>query len=342
MVGPEDEVFAITSAGGVIRTSAVEIKQSGRQTMGVRLMNLAEGDSGGPPARNAESVGDCRSGGRPRTGQETSNDQLGQDEEHRGGQETRVYLGRLVVDARRGVRPDRRRRQHGRDPQGRQAPRPRRDPSPGSARPRGPRRDRLQAPGQPPKKETPRAPQSARETPKDDGKADDSTLRIRPSGGDNKPWSRPQSPNGDQARDEPTAAFKAPRLPTPVSAPEPIVTASRPPVEQVASERAGPDDVRAEGLLRAGAAQGPPGAAARRAVVGHEVQLRGVAGVLRRAVRGRGGALRGAVGHGGVRRVRPGRQPAAPRAKAGPRPRSTSPPGSSRCGSSGTRPCWGL
>ncbi|NRQ34315.1 DNA gyrase subunit A [Nonomuraea sp. NN258] len=56
MVNPEDEVFAITSAGGVIRTSAGEIKQSGRQTMGVRLMNLAEGDSVVALARNAESM----------------------------------------------------------------------------------------------------------------------------------------------------------------------------------------------------------------------------------------------------------------------------------------------
>ncbi|MEV0613464.1 DNA gyrase subunit A [Nonomuraea sp. NPDC050404] len=56
MVNPEDEVFAITSAGGVIRTSAGEIKQSGRQTMGVRLMNLAEGDSVVALARNAESL----------------------------------------------------------------------------------------------------------------------------------------------------------------------------------------------------------------------------------------------------------------------------------------------
>ncbi|MFI0420456.1 DNA gyrase subunit A [Spongiactinospora sp. 9N601] len=56
MVSPEDEVFAITSAGGVIRTSAAEIKQSGRQTMGVRLMNLAEGDSVVALARNAESL----------------------------------------------------------------------------------------------------------------------------------------------------------------------------------------------------------------------------------------------------------------------------------------------
>ncbi|HXL18229.1 MAG TPA: DNA gyrase C-terminal beta-propeller domain-containing protein, partial [Streptosporangiaceae bacterium] len=45
MVGPDDEVFAITSAGGVIRTTAAEIKQSGRQTMGVRLVNLASGQT---------------------------------------------------------------------------------------------------------------------------------------------------------------------------------------------------------------------------------------------------------------------------------------------------------
>jgi DNA gyrase subunit A len=57
MVLPEDEVFAITSAGGVIRTSAAEVKLSGRQTMGVRLMNLAPGDSVVAIARNAESLG---------------------------------------------------------------------------------------------------------------------------------------------------------------------------------------------------------------------------------------------------------------------------------------------
>ncbi len=56
MVLPEDEVFAITSTGGVIRTSAAEVKQSGRQTMGVRLMNLAPGDSVVAVARNAEAA----------------------------------------------------------------------------------------------------------------------------------------------------------------------------------------------------------------------------------------------------------------------------------------------
>ena len=55
MVDPEDEVYAITSTGGVIRTSAAEVKQSGRQTMGVRLMNLASGDSVVAVARNAEA-----------------------------------------------------------------------------------------------------------------------------------------------------------------------------------------------------------------------------------------------------------------------------------------------
>jgi DNA gyrase subunit A len=55
MVRPDDEVFAITSGGGVIRTRAGEVKQSGRQTMGVRLMNLAPGNSVVALARNAET-----------------------------------------------------------------------------------------------------------------------------------------------------------------------------------------------------------------------------------------------------------------------------------------------
>jgi DNA gyrase subunit A len=56
MVHPEDEVYAITSAGGVIRTRAAEIKQSGRQTMGVRLVNLSGGQSLVAIARNAETI----------------------------------------------------------------------------------------------------------------------------------------------------------------------------------------------------------------------------------------------------------------------------------------------
>jgi DNA gyrase subunit A len=59
MVTATDEIFAITSGGGVIRTRAAEVKQSGRQTMGVRLMNLASGDSVVGLALNAESQDDA-------------------------------------------------------------------------------------------------------------------------------------------------------------------------------------------------------------------------------------------------------------------------------------------
>jgi DNA gyrase subunit A len=59
MVQVGDEIFAITSAGGVIRTSASEVKQSGRQTMGVRLMNLAAGNSVVALARNAEPMAEA-------------------------------------------------------------------------------------------------------------------------------------------------------------------------------------------------------------------------------------------------------------------------------------------
>ena len=40
----------------MIRTAAGEVKLSGRQTMGVRLMNLAAGDSVVAIARNAETA----------------------------------------------------------------------------------------------------------------------------------------------------------------------------------------------------------------------------------------------------------------------------------------------
>jgi DNA gyrase subunit A len=40
-----DEVLAITSAGTVMRTPAIEVRQTGRDSMGVRLVNLEEGVS---------------------------------------------------------------------------------------------------------------------------------------------------------------------------------------------------------------------------------------------------------------------------------------------------------
>jgi DNA gyrase subunit A len=53
-VRPEDEVYAITSNGGVIRTSAREVRRAQRQTMGVRLMNLPDGVTLVAVARNAD------------------------------------------------------------------------------------------------------------------------------------------------------------------------------------------------------------------------------------------------------------------------------------------------
>jgi DNA gyrase subunit A len=39
----EDEVLAITSVGTVMRTPAAQVRQTGRDSMGVRLVNLSEG-----------------------------------------------------------------------------------------------------------------------------------------------------------------------------------------------------------------------------------------------------------------------------------------------------------
>jgi DNA gyrase subunit A len=59
-------LYAITSTGGVIRTTAKEVRKAGRQTKGVRLMNLGEGASLVAVARNAEEAGDPDSGAAPR------------------------------------------------------------------------------------------------------------------------------------------------------------------------------------------------------------------------------------------------------------------------------------
>ncbi len=56
MVDETDEVFAITSNGGVIRTRADEVRPTSRATMGVRLINLSNGDAVVGVTRNAESA----------------------------------------------------------------------------------------------------------------------------------------------------------------------------------------------------------------------------------------------------------------------------------------------
>lgn len=54
IVNDDDELYAITSGGGVIRTAAKQVRKAGRQTKGVRLMNLGEGDTLLAIARNAD------------------------------------------------------------------------------------------------------------------------------------------------------------------------------------------------------------------------------------------------------------------------------------------------
>lgn len=54
VVSLDDEIFAITTGGGIIRTAAKEVRKAGRQTKGVRLMNLSDGDSLLAIARNAD------------------------------------------------------------------------------------------------------------------------------------------------------------------------------------------------------------------------------------------------------------------------------------------------
>jgi DNA gyrase subunit A len=54
IVDDETELYAITSGGGVIRTAARQVRKAGRQTKGVRLMNLGEGDTLVAVARNAD------------------------------------------------------------------------------------------------------------------------------------------------------------------------------------------------------------------------------------------------------------------------------------------------
>ncbi|NKQ53303.1 DNA gyrase subunit A [Amycolatopsis sp. K13G38] len=54
IVDVDDELYAITSSGGVIRTAAEQVRKAGRQTKGVRLINLGEGTTLLAVARNAD------------------------------------------------------------------------------------------------------------------------------------------------------------------------------------------------------------------------------------------------------------------------------------------------
>lgn len=71
VVQPDDQLYAITSNGGVLRTVARDVRRAQRQTMGVRLIDLADGVQVVGVARNAEaddSAGDATAGTAPGNG----------------------------------------------------------------------------------------------------------------------------------------------------------------------------------------------------------------------------------------------------------------------------------
>ena len=55
VVEETDEILAITLGGGVIRTRVNEVRETGRDTMGVQLINLGKRDAVVGIARNAEA-----------------------------------------------------------------------------------------------------------------------------------------------------------------------------------------------------------------------------------------------------------------------------------------------
>jgi DNA gyrase subunit A len=58
VVEETDEIMAITLSGGVIRTRVSEVRETGRDTMGVQLINLGKRDAVVGMARNAEAEDD--------------------------------------------------------------------------------------------------------------------------------------------------------------------------------------------------------------------------------------------------------------------------------------------
>ncbi|RAG84937.1 DNA gyrase subunit A [Streptacidiphilus pinicola] len=56
VVEDTDEILAITLGGGVIRTRVAEVRETGRDTMGVQLINLSKKDAVVGIARNAEAA----------------------------------------------------------------------------------------------------------------------------------------------------------------------------------------------------------------------------------------------------------------------------------------------
>ena len=73
VVEETDEILAITLSGGVIRTRVNEVRETGRDTMGVQLINLGKRDAVVGIARNAEAGREAEEvDGTTRPGAETA------------------------------------------------------------------------------------------------------------------------------------------------------------------------------------------------------------------------------------------------------------------------------
>lgn len=82
-VAEDDQIFAITSAGGVIRTEVDQIRPSSRATMGVRLVDLADGVELLAIDRNVEDEGE-EEATAVATGQKTIEQALSDDSSDAG------------------------------------------------------------------------------------------------------------------------------------------------------------------------------------------------------------------------------------------------------------------
>jgi DNA gyrase subunit A len=56
VISNSDEILAITSSGTVMRTDASEVRQTGRDSMGVRLVNLDNGATLLSVTKNSENA----------------------------------------------------------------------------------------------------------------------------------------------------------------------------------------------------------------------------------------------------------------------------------------------
>jgi len=92
VVADDDEVFSIKASGGVTRVSVGEVNPTGRVTMGVRFISLADDDTVVAIARNAERA----------AVEDESDDPLGESGESEESVETAVETTAEVTGADSG------------------------------------------------------------------------------------------------------------------------------------------------------------------------------------------------------------------------------------------------